>query len=940
MLRNVSLRIVNFIVLVWCCVAARAAVVGEERLVNLMLNDGLAGETVYSMMTDHNGYVWIATNSGVNIFNGYKLTTFLILGEQGHRLAVYDLCERNERQIWAATEDGLYCLERTGHGRFKHVLPEVERPTSLLAVGDTLYIGSQQGLQIFDGQQLRHIDVDVSRGGIDNIVRQYIKGDDGLIWFLGRYDLNSYDPRTGQLTRHQPSLSDHHLILSQFAYAGNGRFVVGSKANGLYLCNLHTGTTERIEGIGNVVTTVQRSADGNICVATDGSGAFLLDGETLEIKEHFHSEADGQHGLPSNATYCYYRDANGVNWFGFVRYGVAYTYYSGDLFKPFRVGDFTTEGINIRTFCRHGDDVILGTQNGFFHVNTQTGLHRYYSPADLGGGHIVNTLAWYDDLFYIGTFDGGLCTFDPQTLTLNKQHIDPLFDDISIGDLKVGPDGRLWIGCTHGLVIVDEGKIHQHFTEQNSRIVGGLILSITFDSSGNAWLTGADGCSLYSMRSREIVETTFPKGFFNKMPWMRGAQGHDGLVLMRTGPQTFYTNEQMTDFGELLLPVSFSDKWCRGITDDMQGHYLFASERGVFRFDYTLQEIQHFGYGEGLCGSYINDMSMDDNGLLWVSTSQGLYFGDMASLDTWEQDTHYKVQLFNIRRGSDILASDEEYRVNEEHRISLTWNFTSEVLQLRFLLLDFAKPTGRMYEYRLDDGDWQLKDAADEIDIRHMLLGRHRLEVRLAGAEGTTSVYTITVMPSFWAFFELILFIIAVMLLWLWWRWRKSTKVLLSERNEIEEALIEMEQQEALLVERQEEAAEATSGNKYQQVKVSEEECEDIVRRMRHYLETERVYTNSDLQRTDLARVLHVSVVKLSYVFSMHLKENYYEFINRYRLEMFKQLIAEGAYKRFTLTALSEQCGFKKSSFFSTFRKVEGMTPTEYLKQHNIKMKL
>lgn len=939
MYRKIIYRIVCLVALVWCSIAARAAFMGEERMVNLTLNDGLAGETVYSMMTDHNGYVWIATNSGVNVFNGYKLTTFLILSEQGHRLTVYDLCERNEHQIWAATEDGLYCLEQIGNGQFKHVLSEVKHPTSLLAVGDTLYIGSQQGLQFFDGQELRHIDVDVSRGGIDNIVRQYIKDDDGQIWFLGRHDLNSYDPRTGRVTRHQPSLSDRRLILSQFAYAGDRRFVVGSKANGLYLCDLRSGMTERIEGVGNVVTTVQRCADGNICVATDGSGAFMLDSETLDIKEHFHSEAEDQHSLPSNATYCYYRDDNGVNWFGFVRYGLAYTYYCGDLFKPFRVGDFTTEGINIRTFCRHGDDVLLGTFNGFYYVNSQTGQHRYYSPADLGGGHIVDAVTWYDGLFYIGTFDGGLRTFDPVTLTLKKQNIAPLFDDISIGDLKVGPDGRLWVGCTHGLVIVDEGKIQQHFTEQNSRIVGGLIISITFDALGNAWVTGADGCSLYSTRSHEIVETTFPKGFFNKMPWMRGAQGHDGMVLMRTGPQTFYTNEQMTDFGELLLPVSFSDKWCRGMVDDMQGYYLFASERGVFRFDYALQETQHFGYGEGLRGSYVNDISMGGDGLLWVSTSQGLFYCNVAALDAWKKNTRYRVQLFNIRRGSDLLASDEEYLVNEEHRINLIWNFTSQVLQLRFLLSDFAKPTGRMYEYRLDDSDWQLKDAADEIDIRHLMLGRHRLEVRLAGAEGTASIYTITVMPSFWAFFELVLFIVAVSLLWLWWRYRKNTKVLLNERDEIENALIEIEQQEALLEERQA-AEEATSGNKYQQVKVSEEECVDIARRMRHYLETEHAYTNSELQRTDLARVLHVSVVKLSYVFSMHLKENYYEFINRYRLEMFKQLIAEGAYKRFTLTALSEQCGFKKSSFFSTFRKVEGMTPTEYLKQHNIKIKL
>jgi AraC-like DNA-binding protein len=68
-------------------------------------------------------------------------------------------------------------------------------------------------------------------------------------------------------------------------------------------------------------------------------------------------------------------------------------------------------------------------------------------------------------------------------------------------------------------------------------------------------------------------------------------------------------------------------------------------------------------------------------------------------------------------------------------------------------------------------------------------------------------------------------------------------------------------------------------------------------------------------------------------VFNLYLKENYYDFINHYRLEEFKRLVDAGAHRRMTLTALSEQCGFKKSSFFSTFRKVEGMTPAEFMKK-------
>ena len=56
------------------CLVARAGIMGEEDLVNLTLNDGLAGETVYGVMTDHNGYVWMATSGGVSVYNGNHLT--------------------------------------------------------------------------------------------------------------------------------------------------------------------------------------------------------------------------------------------------------------------------------------------------------------------------------------------------------------------------------------------------------------------------------------------------------------------------------------------------------------------------------------------------------------------------------------------------------------------------------------------------------------------------------------------------------------------------------------------------------------------------------------------------------------------------------------------------------------------------------------------------
>jgi AraC-like DNA-binding protein len=349
----------------------------------------------------------------------------------------------------------------------------------------------------------------------------------------------------------------------------------------------------------------------------------------------------------------------------------------------------------------------------------------------------------------------------------------------------------------------------------------------------------------------------------------------------------------------------------------------------------------HFGDAEGLYGNYINDMGIDAEGRFWVSTSQGLFFTDARRLTLWQQSQHNQVRLQNIRRGSDLIAEAEGYAVNRNHAIRTGWNLTSEVLQMEPLLVDYSKPAGRLYEYRLDGGRWMLVDDGQSIRLSHLTMGRHLLELRLAGVEGSQSMYTIMVLPTTGAVIELLLLVVALVLLWLWWRWRKTTKVLLSERDQIEDALIESEKlrvKSEEFVAALQESGGIESLQKYQKVKIDEEECADIVSRMKDYLEREKVYTNSDLKMKDLADVLHLSAPKLSQVFNLYLGQNYYDFINTYRLQEFKRLISEGEHHRYTITALSERCGFKKSNFFSTFRKVEGTTPVEYLKKQGVKV--
>ena len=939
------MKLPNFVVtIVLTCLLAfshsvHAAGIGEESMACLSIGDGLAGETVNRVMTDHGGRVWIATNNGVSLFNGKQLATFRLSDKLHRTVTVADFCETADHRLYAATDAGLFEMP-AGRGDFHRILPEIENPECLLAVGNTVYIGGRQGLQIYENGTLRQKDVGVSRKGLDNVVRQYLKGDSGKVLFLSRYDVKSYDPATGRITGYNiDGALSSKTALCQMCTTDSA-FFIGTRNNGLYRYDLRTRKAVKIEGVGNLVTSVQMSGDGFVTVSTDGSGAYLLDAADGHIVERFDTDAEGLHRLPTNAVYSYMRDRNGVNWFGFVRYGLAYTPHNSRLFSAYGWDGFSTLGMNVRTHCMHGSDGVIGTQNGCWYVDSSRKISRYFSAAEMGG-HIVNSVAWFEGEYYVGTFDGGMCVLNPKTLSLHAMAEVPLLRQASIGDIKAGPDGRLWVGSSEGLFIIDKQGNVVRYTEQNSHIVGGIIISITFDEQKNAWLTGASGLSLYSSTSNEIVEAQFPEGFFHQVHYMRGATGHDGLVYMRTGPQVYYTNAAMSSFGELPLPVTLTDKWCRSMADDAKGHLWLASERGLFRFSYNMDEMVQLGGGEGLLGEQISEVSVDDGGRLWVATSRGLFTAEPKELEAWKHRDGFRVRLYNIRRGSDLMQAGEEIGVNETSIIRLGWNMGSEVLQAEAVLNDYAPQRGRLYEYRIGDSEWKIVKDGEPIEVRGLWPGRHQMDVRQAGVEGTTSTFIIKVIPTAWAIIWALLFVVAAVLCWLWWKYRKNTRILLSERNEIEDALVAIEEE---LVTRDTEldnsefASSSAQTAKYQKVKIDEKECEGIVNRMKQYIEKNKVYTNADLKMKDLADVLHLSPSKLSQVFNLYLNENYYEFINRYRLDEFKRQIEAGEYKRFTITALSEQCGFKKSNFFSTFRKVEGITPAEYLKKHGVKV--
>ena len=70
------------------------------------------------------------------------------------------------------------------------------------------------------------------------------------------------------------------------------------------------------------------------------------------------------------------------------------------------------------------------------------------------------------------------------------------------------------------------------------------------------------------------------------------------------------------------------------------------------------------------------------------------------------------------------------------------------------------------------------------------------------------------------------------------------------------------------------------------------------------------------------------------------MNENFANFINVYRVNEIKNRLSQENLSKYTLKALSEQCGFSsKATFYRVFKNVTGMTPLEYCKKQNFVIK-
>ncbi len=99
-------------------------------------------------------------------------------------------------------------------------------------------------------------------------------------------------------------------------------------------------------------------------------------------------------------------------------------------------------------------------------------------------------------------------------------------------------------------------------------------------------------------------------------------------------------------------------------------------------------------------------------------------------------------------------------------------------------------------------------------------------------------------------------------------------------------------------------------------------------------VEGEKAYLKSDLKLKDLAAQLSISTNHISQVINEQLGKNFFDFINTYRVNEAKAMLADPDRRHLTLLAIAFEAGFSsKSAFNKTFKEQVGMTPSQFQKR-------
>ena len=790
---------------------------------HLTMRDGLSQSTVEGILQDSRGYLWLATESGLDRYDGYSIRVYR--RERGNPQAlasdyVWTIAEDAHGDLWLATMGGGVARWERNRDRFQQFRHDPRKSDSLASDAvRTLLIDHDgriwagtldHGLDVLDpltgtARHFRHREGDAHSLAADAVFALHMDQAGG-IWVGTDAGLSRYEPASGTFINYGRSADGAGLSDLQV------RVISEDHTGALWIGTLHGGLDRLEPGTGRVasfrhdagkphslshdrVTAILEDASQRLWVATaDGLNLFERSSETFA---HYRNDADNPQSLRDSDVMSLYQDRGGVLWVGTRAGGASHWNPNSWLLGHYRSG--TLRDTQVTSFADDGEGrVWVGTNGaGLIAIDARSGREqRYTSSTDgrlrLTDDHVMALLYDHRGSLWVGTMSGGLDRVDlasGRVYPYRAAAADPTTLPAD-GVMSLYQDrlGKVWVGTFGGGLASIEpasGRLtrYPYGADAPNALSDARASAIAEDALGNLWIgTVGGGLNLLDRASGRFYhyrrndrdpssladDTVFALHVDRRGTVWVGTSvgGLDQVVGSSADAQAVHFQNYAS-----LLPSGV----VYGIESDGADRLWLSTTNGLVRLEPRTRAVKVFHEWHGLQGEEFNFNAhyRDRDGTLFFGGNNG--FNAFAPAAAESSAPAPRVVLTSAERLNKALPQQE--LPGRDHPLALAYG--DKLVSFEFAALDFTSPANNRYSYRLDgfDSAWIDAGALHRATYTNLDAGDYVLRVRAANADGAWSPAELTVpvhvAPAPWNTLAARALYVAAALLLLGYVWRR-----------------------------------------------------------------------------------------------------------------------------------------------------------------------
>lgn len=768
---------------------------GQEQdlsFMNLGSREGLSSNIVSGILKDHYGYMWFATDDGLNKFDGSEFTVYRHTDDRRSIVSsdIRTLYEDRRGNLWVGTGGGIALYDRKLDNFINYAPGADLSVTSICEDGDgRIWVASYGGgLSVLNpaDQTVSHFKArrPADRAVVSQPILKLFRDHKGRIWLGTNTGLYLYVSRQHTFRRYtirdsQGNSSVDHTVRS-ITEDSRGNIWAGT-SNGLSMLRNDTHTFVSYRHLpgdhsslsSNVVYAIAPAPDGKMWVGTE-EGLNILNPATGKVIR-VESNAREKYGLVGKSVRSILIDKHGIYWVATFRGGINKYDKNLAFFNLRQSNSYDPMGLSapvVTSFAPGGgNSIYVGTDGGGLNLfNIGKGIFHRVSLFASPESQALSIMAMEkvsSDL-WVGTYMKGLYILN--TATGKSTHYLKAGGPSGISGndifcIKKDTHGNVWIGTNgQGVDMYDpRRKVFLHFNKNErgqQRIpFNGYIRAIEEDREGNIWIgTIGSGVAIYNPvtgRSRVFNKSNSPLPSDNVMTVCTTG---DGMVWLGMGGGGLVRYDSKT-----LRFVCYSEK--NGLANgviykilaDRFGKIWFSTNKGISSFDPRRERFKNYSYYNGLQRSPF----VIGAGLKLADGR--MFFGGIDGFNYFNPSTLRSNRNVPQVILTDLKISNRSIQPSEHSEITENISVAREIhldykqnFSLSFVALNYTSPQENRYLYKLEnfDKDWNRVGGVNTAVYTNLDPGEYIFRVKATSDAGEWSTPTtsikIFVRPPFW----------------------------------------------------------------------------------------------------------------------------------------------------------------------------------------------